>query len=129
MDPPHSRPEGPTDALQPTTVLGGTLHVYVAFDWGEEVHLDRAQQLVPATVGTLPRRRRTPPSIGYRPPPLRFLLESQTLDLPELGPFAVRPEATVFDFAGVSVALRTGFPTAAGSLTPLSPLFAHPPPF
>jgi hypothetical protein len=129
MEQHHSPPDGPIDALQPTTVLSGTLHVYVAFDWGEEVNLDRAQQLVPATVGTLPRRRRTPPSIGYRPPPLRFLLESQTLELPELGPFAVRPEATVFDFAGVSVALRTSFRTEAVCLTRLAGWLADPAPF
>jgi hypothetical protein len=129
MEQHHSPPDGPIGALQPPTVLGGTLHVYVAFDWGEEVKLDRAQQLVPATVGSLPRRRRTPPSIGYRPPPLRFLLESQTLELPELGPFAVRPEATVFDFAGVSVALRTSFRTEAACLTRLAGWLADPAPF
>src|SRR5262245_47800296 len=56
----------------PETVLAGTLHLYVAFDWGDELDLERARQLVPAEVHELPRRRRTPPSIAYRPPPLRF---------------------------------------------------------
>jgi hypothetical protein len=105
------------------------LHIYVAFDWGEEVDLVRAQELVPATVGVLPRRRRTPPSIGYRPPPLRFLLEGLTLELPGLGPFIVRPEATVFDFAGVSVALVAAFRTDAACLTRIAAWLADPAPY
>jgi hypothetical protein len=57
------------------------------------------------------------------------LLESQTLELPELGPFAVRPEATIFDFAGVSVALRSTFRTDAGCLTRVAGWLADPDPF
>jgi len=51
-------------------VLTGTLHLFVAFDVGEEVDLEKARRLVPAQVQDLPRRRRTPTSISYRPPPL-----------------------------------------------------------
>src|SRR5438094_777694 len=51
------------------TALAGTLHVYVAFDWGDEVNLERARGLLPAETQVLPRRRRTPTSIAYRPPP------------------------------------------------------------
>src|SRR5207237_1277592 len=54
--------------------LTGVLHVYVAFDWGEEILLERARSLVPAEVCDLPRRRRTPASIAYRPAPLRIRL-------------------------------------------------------
>jgi hypothetical protein len=85
------------------------LHIYVAFDWGEEVDLDRARSLVPAEVHTLPRRRRTPSSIAYRPPPLRFQHDSLGLNLPELGAVQATAEATVFDFAAVSVALHVPF--------------------
>ena len=31
-------------------LIRGTLHVHVAFDWGDEVNLDKARHLVPAEV-------------------------------------------------------------------------------
>jgi hypothetical protein len=102
----HPAPGSSADQARP---LAGTLHVYVAFDWGEEVDLDRARSLVPAEVHTLPRRRRTPSSIAYRPPPLRFQHDSLGLNLPGLGAVQAAAEATVFDFAGVSVALHVPF--------------------
>src|ERR1700730_9267322 len=83
----------PEGALDPATVLTGTLHVFVAFDWGEEVDLDRARSLVPAEFHELPRRRRTPSSIAYRPPPLRFALAPLSLDLPELSAVQARADA------------------------------------
>src|SRR5262249_59382547 len=88
----------PTDSplavpLQPVAPLAGVLHVYVAFDWGDEVRLESARSLVPAEVHALPRRRRTPPSIAYRPAPLRFLLEPVPLSLPELGTVQLGAEA------------------------------------
>ena len=89
--------------------LCGILHVFVAFDWGEEVDLERAKQLVPAEVLALPRRRRTPSSFGYRPPPLRINLPSVPLELAQLGRLEASAGATVFDFAAVSVALRVPF--------------------
>ena len=93
----------------PEARIAGTLHVYVAFDWGEELRLDVARQLVPAEVHVLPRRRRTPPSIAYRPPPLRFHLHPPSLPLAEIGAAPVAAEATVFDFAAVSVAFHVPF--------------------
>src|SRR6266852_750254 len=96
------RPEGLTEQLP--AVLTGMLHVYVAFDWGEEVFLDRARGLVPAEVHELPRRRRTPSSIAYRPAPLRVRLPALEFDMPEVGPVCASAEATVFDFAAVSLA-------------------------
>jgi hypothetical protein len=30
-----------------STILHGTLHVFVAFDWGDEILLERVQQLAP----------------------------------------------------------------------------------
>src|SRR5262249_33210340 len=105
--------------LDSATVLGGTVHIYVAFDWGDEVNLDHARALVPAEFHDLPRRRRTPPSIVYRPPPLRFHLTPIVLDLLELGPVQAATEVTVFDFAAVSISLRVPFRLAPAGLTRL----------
>jgi hypothetical protein len=87
-------------------VLTGKLHVVVAFDWGDEIDLERVRQLVPAQVHVLPRRRRTPTSIAYQPPPLLLTLAPITLELPEMGCVQAAACATLFDFAAVSVALR-----------------------
>ena len=87
-------------------MLTGKLHVVVAFDWGDEIDLERVRQLVPAQVHVLPRRRRTPTSIAYQPPPLQLTLAPLALQLPELGPVQAAACATVFDFGAVSVELR-----------------------
>ena len=106
----------------------GVLHVHVAFDWGEEIDLDQARRLVPGQVRELPRRRRTPSSISYRPPPLRFQVQPVPLDLPEIGAVQPEAEATVFDFAAVSVALRVPFQLPAECLTRLAGWLADPAP-
>jgi hypothetical protein len=64
-----------------SVVVSGTVHVYVAFDWGEEVDLEAARRLLAAEPRALERRRRTPSSFGYSPPPLRFPLEPMELTL------------------------------------------------
>jgi hypothetical protein len=106
----------------------GTLHAYVAFDWGDEVDLERARRVVPAEAGDLPRRRRTPPSFSYRPPPLRFRTDPVSLDLPEVGPVSCPAEVTIFDFAAVSIALNVRFRLPASSLTRLAGWLAEPTP-
>lgn len=105
--------------------------VNVAFDWGDEIDLERAQSLAPATYHVLPRRSRTPPSIAYRPRPLRFRLTPVTLELAGVGPLPAEVEATVFDFGGVTLRLQVPFvlppPTLAalaGSLADSEPLVA-----
>jgi hypothetical protein len=108
-----ARPEA--DAL-----VAGLLHIYVAFDWGDEINLEHAQRLVPAEVHELPRRRRTPSSIGFRPLPLRFALRPVPLELPELGTVQAGAEATVFDFAAVSVALHVPFRVTMAALLRLA---------
>ncbi len=109
-----------------SSILSGVLQVYVAFDWGEEIDLDQARSLVTAEVRLLPRRRRTPSSITYRPAPLRFLLPTEELELPELGPVQIKAEATVFDFAGVSIALHVPFRLSAAALLHLAGWLAEP---
>ena len=100
--------------------LAGVLHVNVAFDWGEEIDLEQAQRLAPATYHVLPRRSRTPPSIAYRPRPLRFRLMPVTLDLPGAGALPAEIEATVFDFGGVALRLQIPFSLSAAALSTLA---------
>ncbi len=54
---PALAPEPPAAA-----VLGGRLHVYVAFDWGDEIDLEHAGRLAPGAALALSRRPRTPSS-------------------------------------------------------------------
>jgi hypothetical protein len=108
--------------------LTGILHVYVAFDWGEEIDLELARRSIPSEVQELPRRRRTPPSITYRPPPLRIPLPPLETTLAELGPCRMTAEATVFDFAGVSVDLHVPFALSPDSLLRLAGGLAEPGP-
>jgi len=112
--------------LDPSTVLAGTLHVAVAFDWGDEVDLAHAQRLAPAKLHTLARRPRTPSSITYRPPPLRFDLPPVRLELSSLATVEAQAEATVFDFAAVSVALHVPFQLSLEALRRLAGTLSHP---
>ncbi len=78
-----------------SVAVSGTVHVYVAFDWGEEVDLEAARRLLAAEPRALERRRRTPSSFGYSPPPLRFPLDPMelTLTAPEQSPAAATAAA------------------------------------
>ncbi len=104
----------------------GTLHVFVAFDWGDEVDLERARRLVPAEFQDVARRRRTPSSIAYRPPPLRFVLKPLALDVPEIGAVQAAAEATVFDFGAVSVAVHIPFQLTPEGLSRLAGQLVEP---
>jgi hypothetical protein len=75
---PSPVPDAPQAAVQ------GLLTIFVAFDWGDEVDLERARQLVSGSYQALPRRKRTPSSFSYRPPPLYVKLQPATLILLEL---------------------------------------------
>jgi hypothetical protein len=101
-------------------LLKGTLHIFVAFDWGEEVDLDHARRLLPAELQDLARRRRTPSSVAYRPAPLRYPLSGARVTLPEVGEVTSAAEAIVFDFGGVSVSLQTPFELSAAALSKLA---------
>lgn len=90
--------------------------------------LDRARQLVPAEDRALPRRPRTPSSIAYRPPPLRFSLAPVDLALPTQGAPPAECEVTVFDFAAVSVAFQIPFRMPRPQLRQLAARLADPAP-
>lgn len=117
-------------AAPPTTesppVYHGILHVFVAFDWGDEVDLERARRLVPAEFQNVVRRRRTPSSITYRPRPLRSVLKPLDLDVPEIGAVHTAAEATVFDFAAVSAALHIPFQLSREGLSRLAGQLVEP---
>jgi hypothetical protein len=112
--------------LNDETILHGTLHVFVAFDWGDEIDLERARQLRPTQSEALARRRRTPSSIGYRPAPLRYPLNLPPIALPELGDVQAASEAIVFDFGGVSVSLQIPFALTAAALARVAGALADP---
>jgi hypothetical protein len=115
-------------APPPVGTFAGILHIHVAFDWGDEIDLEQARRLAPAAPRDLPRRRRTPSSITYRPPPLRFPLAPAALKLPEIGPVQPEAEATLFDFGAVSVDLRVPFRLPPEALTRLAGWLADPTP-
>ncbi|MBY0228001.1 MAG: hypothetical protein K2W96_01845 [Gemmataceae bacterium] len=109
------------------TPLAGRLHVYVAFDWGEEVDLAVAQRQGAGVFLDMVRRPRTPASIAYRPPPLRFPLGPVAVSMPGLdGPPLTHAEATVFDFGGVSVAFVFPFSMSRGELRLLAAKLTEP---
>jgi hypothetical protein len=107
-------------------VLRGTLHIFVAFDWGEAVDLEQARRLVPAEVHALPRRRRTPSSFTYRPAPLHFELPPVPLELAHVGPVRAAAGVTVFDFAAVTVAVRVPFGLGSQQLCDVAGSLAEP---
>lgn len=129
--------------LDVSAVLSGTVHIYVAFDLGDEVDLEAAQRLLIGHPKALARRRRTPSSFGYSPAPLRIPLapielkfdDAKAPATPAIAPpaaatrsaeagaaqtcqFFIAPaDATVFDFGGISVAMHVPFSTPARELS------------
>lgn len=93
--------------------IPATIHLAFAFDVGYEIDLDAARALLPAEDGELPRRKRTPESIRYRPAPLRLRIEPDGIVLPGgLEPTsAPRAELSLFDFGALSLLVR--FPVVA----------------
>jgi hypothetical protein len=105
-----------------------TIHMAFAFDIGDEIDLERARLILQAEPGQLARRRRTPESIGYRPPPIRVELEPRGIDLP--GTWTVqsptRAELTLFDFGAISLAVRFSVRTTPEELLELAGRLAEP---
>jgi hypothetical protein len=116
----------PSPVLAPAGVWTSALHFFVAFDWGEEIDLEHARRLVPAEVHVLPRRRRTPSSIAYRPAPLRLQTSIEIPELPVVGSFQGTADVTLFDFAGVSVAVQIPLRAPANCLHDLANWLANP---
>jgi len=104
----------------------GVLHAFVAFDWGEEVDLERARQLVPAELHNLPRKSRTPPSIAYQSPPLRFGLPPISLTLPAVEIVQASADLMLFDFGAASLAIQIPFKVTASELSRLAGALADP---
>jgi hypothetical protein len=120
-------------SLATLLMLQGTLHIYVAFDWGDEILLDRVRSMgrfagpeFRPEVSHLPRRRRTPGSFFYRPAPLQIGLPNVELDLLELGSVSARVGVTLFDFGAVSIAFHVPFTTTAETLLKLAGSLADP---
>ena len=106
-------------------IVSGVLHAYVAFDWGEEVYLVQAAKLLEAELGSasspgLPRRRRTPMSIEYRPAPLVFQLPHTICKFAVLGEVEAHVEMILFDFATLSLSLRIPFSLQGSKLSELA---------
>ena len=80
--------------------------------------------------GQLPRRRRTPESIGYRPAPIRVELEPAGIELPGEWSFLRPPrgELTLFDFGAVSLAVQFPVKTTPTDLLALAGRLAEPAP-
>jgi hypothetical protein len=109
-----------------TSLIYGQLHFTLAFDWGDEIDLSHAARLMPAEIQSLPRRRRTPSSIAYRPPPLLIRLSPTILELPELGKIECETEATVFDFGGIALNFQIPLHLLPEQLTRLAASLAQP---
>jgi len=110
-----SDPTLPTpDADGPAATIPVVVHLAFAFDVGDEIDLEAARRLIQGELGKLPRRKRTPESIGYRPAPVRLPIDPGDFRLPgdsaaTAGP--PRAELTLFDFGAVSLAIE--FPLSA----------------
>jgi hypothetical protein len=114
-------------------VLRATLHLVFAFDVGYEIDLKRtSERLQGGQPGPLPRRRRTPESIQYRPPPLRLAMPGGGMTLPQADGVepagAPRAELAVFDFGAISLVVsiplcvsREALAQVAGELGDLAP--------
>src|ERR1700680_1269595 len=126
-----------TARLDENLIVSGTIHLYVAFDWGEEVDLEDARNLLAAEPRSLARRRRTPSSFAYSPPPLRFPLAPIELKIADPEPSSsasvveaacrtlkATSDATLFDFGGASVAMHGPFLTTVVELSRLAACLA-----
>lgn len=112
--------------LESGATWSGVLHAFVAFDWGEEVDLDEARRRLPAESHLLPRRPRTPPSVAYQCPPLRFDRPPLRLTLPVVGAAELKSELMLFDFGTVSLAAQYPFRMSADDLARFAGELAEP---
>lgn len=106
----------------------GYLHMLVAFDWGDQVDLERARQLFAGRVADLARRRRTPPSIMYRRAPVSFDLPPVPVTLSPARTLSAEARVTIFDMGAASVALRAALDLSPAELLALAGELADPQP-
>jgi len=119
--------ESPSWMAEP---IVATVHLAFAFDIGDEIDLERARLILQGEPGQLPRRRRTPESIGYRPAPIRVELEPAGIVLPGEWSFLRPPrgELTLFDFAAISLAVQFPMKATPSALLALAGRLAEPAP-
>jgi hypothetical protein len=110
--------------------LSVVVHLAFALDIGDEIDLQRARTMLQGELGQLPRRKRTPESIGYRPAPIRVPLEPAGIRLPGsvAAVRAPRAELTLFDFGAVSLAVQFPLSTTPAALLHLAGSLAEPTP-
>jgi hypothetical protein len=101
----HPQGKPRKNSLMELEPLDATISLAYAFDIGYEIDLKQAGPLVAGAAGALPRRRRTPESIRYRPEPLRSSLDASALAVPAAMRLTAAPRAelTLFDFGVVSL--------------------------
>ncbi len=123
---------GPDEAPDSASWLGEPLSVVVhlafAFDIGDEIDLESARQLLQGELGQIPRRRRTPESIGYRPAPIRVPLDPIGFRLPGEIVTVQSPKAdlTLFDFGAISLAVRVPLQATPSALLQLAGALSEP---
>ncbi len=108
--------------------LDVVVHLDYAFDIGYEIDLNSAATLLQGLPGTLPKRKRTPESIRYRPAPFRVPVDVSTILLPG-GINTISPprgELALFDFAAISLAIQFPVRMSAAGLSQLAGELAEP---
>ncbi len=108
--------------------LSLVVHLAFAFDIGDEIDLERARPLLQGELGQLPRRRRTPESIGYRPAPIRVPVDPIGFRLPgnTVATQSPKAELTLFDFGAISLAVRFPLQATPSELLQLAATLAEP---
>src|SRR5438552_2878418 len=115
--------------MHPDSLIAGTLHIFIAFDWGDEIDLEEARKRTSASgPKELTRRRRTPQSMAFRPPPLYIDLPAISIELEGLGRIEAAAGLTLFDIGAVTLALRVPFQMGQEELLALAGSLAAPGP-
>jgi hypothetical protein len=111
-----------------TEPIAASVHLAFAFDIGDEVDLEKARPILQGEPGRLPRRRRTPESIRYRPSPIRVELDPAGIELPgkPASRQPTRAELTIFDFGAISLCVRFHLSISPEGLVTLAGLLAEP---
>ncbi len=113
--------------LNPSTAeLQTILHLFVAFDWGDEIDVPHAAQLVPRELQVAPAHPAGSPPLHYHPAPLRLRVAGLSLNLPECPPAKGDGVATIVDFAALSLAWSIPLHDSPEQLSALAGRLADP---